>query len=214
MPRSIIDDFLLSSNFHLIDVDFSMSIPPFVLMPSMGFSSISSPEITVESEEIVEGTDNFVHHTMGKSSMSPIILQRGVNAFNSDFWRWIMACVRGDPPEPPSLTSLVPGQVPPIPGKRRDLLLLHLTDISFEGIQMALGNISGMSVSSVVKAVKGGSLLAAGAAVEAANFALGLTTGGLVDLGIWAIPGKAYLLYDCIPLEILPHRIEELSVLG
>ena len=95
MPRPRVDDKLLAHQFHLLDVDFSISVPPWVFTPSAGFQSISAPEMTINVHEINEGTALFMRHVLGKMRSSGMVLQRGVSPFNSDFWRWTVSCLEG-----------------------------------------------------------------------------------------------------------------------
>ena len=224
MTRALFNDKLMSFQYHLLDVDFSMSVPPWVLLPSAGFSSISAPEIAIETETIEEGVDPFIHHTLKKASTNTLTLQKGVSAFNSDFWRWTMACLRGDNGWSP---GLIPTGPPKIPGKRRTMLLMHYTGISPEGLGAALSEASGP-----VEKIRAGLLGAAGGGAAAAAQTIKVLTGGLIDLGITSVPGKVYMLIDCLPtrykpasdfdaassevsleeLDIVFHRMEEMSL--
>ena len=239
MARNIINDKLMSHQFHLLDVDFSMSVPPFVLTPAAGFSAITAPEIQIATEEITEGTDPFVHHILGKATANTITLQRGVSAFNSDFWRWMSACLLGNKPDNGTvlgfLKDVVTLQGPKIPGKRRDMLLLHFTDMSPGGFFEAISSADGAG-----DILRAGVL--AGVQGAAAGAFLGLQTlsdltsglGGFLDLGVVNVPGKAYMLFGCLPTRYKPasdfdanaseisleeldlnfHRFEEFSISG
>ena len=203
MPRALFNDRLLAHQFHLLDVDFSLSVPPWVLFPSAGFSSITVPEMTISTREIPEGTDPFVHHTLGKASMSSITLSKGVSTFNSDFWRWTMGCLMGNPTSNNNLVQFLADaatfQAPPIPGKRRNLILMHLTGMSVPGLTRAV-----LDADSVGEQAKASLLLGAGAAVETAQGFVSGATGGIIDLGISSIPGKVFMLFDCLPVRYKP----------
>jgi len=232
MPRGIFNDRLSAHQFHLLDVDFSLAVPPWVLLPSAGFSSISAPEVTIETHEIKEGTDPFVHHTLGKASMNSITLSKGVSVFNSDFWRWTMGCLKGNPTSQDNLFQFL-GQVatlqaPPIPGKRRNLILMHLTGISPGGLAQSVVSADG------VDAVKAGLFFGTAGLVTGLAQGIEAVTGGIVDFGITSVPGKVFMLFDCLPvrykpgsdfdanaseisleeIEIQCHRMEEFALLA
>lgn len=232
MPRGIFNDRLLSHQFHLLDVDFSLAVPPWVLLPSAGFSSITMPEVSISTHDINEGTDPFVHHSLGKASMNSIVLSKGVSVFNSDFWRWTMGCLKGNPTSKDNLIQFLGNvatlQAPPIPGKRRNLVLMHLTGMSVEGLAKSVGSADGLD------AAKASLLL--GTAGLATGFVQGIEakTGGMVDFGISSIPGKVFMLFDCLPIRYKPgsdfdanaseisieeieiqcHRLEEFALLA
>lgn len=234
MSRGMLSDPLRVHEFHLLDVDWSFSAIPFVLFPTAGFSTITMPEMTIETETIREGTGDFVHNVLTKASTNTITLTKGVTPFNSDFWRWIVACLRGNTANDKTLLTFMSGlaQVatfqgfPPIPGKRRNMILLHATGISLEGLVESMKT-------SASDALKGAALLPA-AGVDALATGLKGMTGGLVDVGITSIPGKVYVLFDCLPtrykpgsdfdanetavsieeLDITYHHFEEFSIGG
>jgi len=230
MARSILNDKLMSHQFHLLDVDFSMSLPPWVLLPSIGFSSITSPEITIDTDEVKEGTDPFVHHILGKASTNTLTLQRGVSAFNSDFWRWISACLMGNGPYKGNVKSFIADtfslDAPKVPAKRRDLILLHLTGINPASLFE--------SAKSEQDYILAGLLAGADSGLSAANKGLGALTNGVLSLGVNSIAGKAYMLFGCQPTRYKPasdfdasssevsleeldlsyHRFEEFAISG
>lgn len=232
MPRGLFNDLLQSHQFHLLDVDFSLAVPPWVLLPSVGFSNISAPEMTIGTHEINEGTDPFVHHVLGKATTSSITLSKGVGVFNADFWRWFMGCLKGNPPTQDNILQFLAKtatlQAPPIPGKRRNMALMHLTGMSPAGLAKAVANADSLDQ------VKGGLLLGSAGTATAILNAIETGTGGIIDFGISSIPGKVFMLFDCLPirykpasdfdastgqisieeLEIQPHRWEEFSLLA
>ena len=202
----MLSDELRVHEFHLLDVDWSFSTPPFVLFPSASFSAITAPEMTIETETIVEGTSDFVHNVLKKASVSGMTLQKGVTPFNSDFWRWTTACLKGTPTDPSyglatlladvALLAALQGS-PPVPGKRRNLLLLHATGISPAGLLESMSSGSGLDL------VKGLALLPA-TGVTAVAGGLSALTNGMIDVGITSIPGKVFMLFDCLPTRYKP----------
>lgn len=195
MPRLPVDDYLLSHHFHILDVDYSLALPPWVLIPSAGFSSITSPELTVNARDINEGTALFPHPVLGKGTVNTIVLQRGVSPFNSDFWRWIVSCLQGKVQKKPGaeLLSTLPivGKMYPS-AKRRNMMILHMTS---------------MSPSGVAQALKAGGYASAKAVAFSPftafvrNDAPGGAFGDLLDYGISHVPGKMYLLQGCLPIR-------------
>lgn len=126
MARTRFNDFLQNYSFHLIDISPSLSIPPFVFMnPLAGFSQITTPEVSVETEEIDEGNHYFKRHLISGGSTSSITLQRGASLMDADFWRWISATIRGDK------STLLP---PVLGGQRRNLLLIQYTGYDVTGL--------------------------------------------------------------------------------
>lgn len=227
MARGRVGDRLGTHEFHLIDVDFSLTVPPWVLLPIAGFSSITMPEVSIESKEVTEGTDPFVHHVLGKATTNTITLQKGVSSFNADFWRWTMACLYGNlPTTPGNILDSITGILPP-PGKRRNMLLMHLTSLTATGL---LGEVKSGDTAEKIKAAA----LLPNAAVSGISQGLAESTGGLVDLGFTSVPGKVYMLFDCLPVSYKPgsdfdansneisieeltiqmHRFEEFSLMA
>lgn len=125
MARLRIKDKLQNYQFHLLDISYSLSVPPFVLNPLASFSAITTPEMTLETEEVAEGNSYFKRHVISGGSVSSITLQRGASFFDSEFWNWISACIRGQV-----------GQISwpvAMSGKRRNLLLIQFTGYSARG---------------------------------------------------------------------------------
>ena len=120
MARRTIQDYLQVFPFWLLDVSpiEAGSIP--VLNPLSGFSSVTAPEITIQTKEVREGNWPFPTKIPQTADVSNITLQKGVTFFNSDFWRWTVATLTGNT-EWEGLASFRVG------GKsfRRDLLLVN-----------------------------------------------------------------------------------------
>jgi phage tail-like protein len=208
MPRSILSDELKVHEFHLYDVDWSLSAPPFVFWPLAGFSSITMPEMTIETEEITEGTSNFVHHVLKKASMNALTLTKGVSIFNSDFWRWTVACLLGNNTKQ-GFAEFAAGLAkaaafqgsPPVPGKRRNLMLVHSSGISAEGLMLAVAR---GNAADKLKAVALAPALAVSAALGKAEEGISKASGGMIELGISSVPGKMYMLFNCLPTRYKP----------
>ncbi|NIN63244.1 MAG: hypothetical protein GTO63_00715, partial [Anaerolineae bacterium] len=76
-------------------ISYKLTIPPFVFNPVAGFSSISAPEITLETEHYDEGNFYFKRHLISGGEVSPITLMRGATFYDSEFWLWISAAIQG-----------------------------------------------------------------------------------------------------------------------
>jgi phage tail-like protein len=204
MARGPLGDYLMSYRFHLLDVDWTLGVPPFVLMPMAGFSAITMPEMTIETEEIIEGTYNFKHQVLTKANVGSITLSRGATMFNADFWRWITACLKGSVYSGNLVSYMADlakaaawaGNLP-VSGKRRNLALIQL---------------SGLSASGLIAATKQGDFIdraKATAAMPAAGISAGLDaleslTQGYVDFGISSIPARVWMLFDALPTRYKP----------
>jgi len=67
-----------------------------VLTPSFGFSAITAPELTLETEEIQEGNWYYPRKVVKGATVGTITLSRGATFFDSDFYRWINATMTGN----------------------------------------------------------------------------------------------------------------------
>lgn len=97
MPRKRVDDFLQDYPFYLADVSVSARPPFFVLgsVLSLGFNTCSSPEITLETEEIAQYHSSYKVPYYTKAAVSPITLTRGTSAFDSTMYRWAKRSMSG-----------------------------------------------------------------------------------------------------------------------
>lgn len=199
MARGWVTDYLQSHTFWLCDIaplDL-LSLPIF--NPLMGFKSISGPEINFDTEEIREANWPFTKKVIKGGSCSAITLTRGSTWYDSDFWRWTMAALRGDPEE-------FNGGIVPLlrvggPTPRRTMMLVHFFNRSVDwpfndrgGNQIRAG-LTGAGLS-----LGGQGGLGAVSALQT-----GLLGEAAAGLGLGAfdftprIPAKVYLLYGCLP---------------
>jgi len=210
MARSNLLDPLRDNNFWLYDVapiDFAPALPLFT--PLSGFSAVSSPEITIETQQINEGNWPFTKTVVKGGSVGSITLSRGVTWFNSDFWKWTVAALAGTT----GLSGLQLGGIT----YRRTLLLVHFfrntpAQNAAQQVAMAAGLATGLSTvtgfsvgagaglgtgvgAATTSAAQLGSL---GAATIAANFAPNAPTSQATSI---KIPARAFLLKNCIPLR-------------
>lgn len=93
MVRSRTADYLMTHQFQLVDV--SLSVPP-ILLPIFGFSSITAPELNLEHQEIKEGNFEYPRKVFKQASVNNIVLARGAQIQDSDFWVWADNYVRGN----------------------------------------------------------------------------------------------------------------------
>lgn len=226
MARSPFFDPLRDSNFWLYDVapiDTLAALPIFT--PLVGFSAVSSPEITIETQQINEGNWPYTKSVVKSASVGSMTLSRGVTLVQSDFWRWSQAAIQGS-------TGTNIGPVP-IGGitYRRTLLLVHffrnlpLPVSGFPANQRPLlaakdalgqaglavaGNAFVSTTAGIVAGtdvgVAGGVAVGAASAVQlGALQAMGAFFGGpssgplgIANIGI-KVPARAFMLKNCIP---------------
>ena len=172
-----------------------------MLTPLFGFSAITAPEITAQTQDITEGNWFFKRKVIRGGDASNITLQRGIAFYDSDFWRWMMASLSGNLsnfgfPLPGGLNVSVGGITP-----RRTLMLVHF----LPRLPGALPAGSDIVIQAGLEAA--GTALAGGSALDAAVG--GVRTAAFATLGHFAgpfefairLPAKAWLLKGCIPVR-------------
>lgn len=236
MARALISDYLQVYPFWLMDVApiEGASLPIF--NPLIGFSTITAPGMTFETFDITEGNALYRKKVIKKADVDPMTLTRGVTFFDSDFYKWSLAGLSGDPSRFQgsvasafnNYKSLSIGGVTP----RRNLLLIHF-----------FGRYPGLLPAAAVTAANAGAAAAAGdiPSLSAGNISAASSVAAASALGNIGygptefaprIPAKAWMLYDCIPtrfksgsdfdaksgeisvaeLEIQPEKIDEISL--
>lgn len=192
MARSRLQDPLQNFAFWLLDVGPTQPLALPIFTPSLGFQSITAPELELDVEEIKEGNWPLKRKIITGGSTNTITLTRAVTLGDSDFYRWVMVALHGD-------KSLFGGEGPlgivsvGGPTYRRELMLIQfLARTTSKG--------------------EGGAFAAATAALGAA--AAGAGGGVLATIGSLAVaqalgigpfetfsrmPAKAWLLHGCIP---------------
>jgi len=202
MPRSWSADHLQAYPFWLVDVAplGAMSLPIF--NPFMGFSAITAPEINMTVETITEANWIFDKKVITGASVGPMTLSRGTTWYDSDFWHWVMATLKGDPSEftAGAIPLLRTGGVTP----RRTMMLIHFFNrmvanpFDVNADLKATAYVSGLV--GVGAAVGGGAF--AGVSAAGATGLAGLSMKGLgfpaVEFAA-RIPAKIYILYGCVP---------------
>jgi len=85
--------------FWVLDASGFKGNPLFsVFDPVMGFSTCSTPEITIETKEIQRGNWEFKTPVVKSASVSSVTLGRGAKFYDSDFYNWISGAIRGIQP--------------------------------------------------------------------------------------------------------------------
>jgi len=213
MARTNLTDFLQVYPFWLTDV---APIEPFALpifSPLSGFSTITSPEVTIETRPVEQANWYFPVPVVKSASNNTLSLTRGAKWFDSDFYHWITTALTGDSggqnvggsnPASPSMGQAFQrgGPTP-----RRDLLLIQFLAHSpiprnvSPAVAAAANAALVLAVQGASSAIAGGGAALGGAAVGAASSAL--TAGGNVGFGMTEfaprLPAKAWMLYGCLP---------------
>lgn len=210
--RNSLFDPLRVSRFWLYDVAPIDNISLPIFTPLSGFTSVSSPEVTVETQTITEGNWPFPKKVVKSADVSNITLSRGVTFYDSDFWRWINAAIHGN------TGSISPNQIG-IGGVtyRRSLMLIHF----FRNVPAALGtdqygNVDTTSTATVASvaalATVGGAAISVGAGLLSDSVTTGVISGAqLASMEVWGglqphsmgikVPARAFLLKNCIPIR-------------
>lgn len=226
MARSLFSDYLQTHTFWLFDVAPIEGFALPIFNPLAGFASITAPGMTFETYDVTEGNWFFRKKVIKKADIDPITLTRGVTFWDSDFWRWSVAAITGDPSNfQTRIPKLSIGGVTP----RRDLLLIQFFPRYPGAIASGIAT-GGIMAGGVASA---GTFGAIGAATATVGAALNATIGGIGPYEFAPrIPAKAWMLRDCIPtrfkaagdfdaksaevsmaeIEIQPEMFEELSL--
>lgn len=92
-------DMMQSYPFWVFDASgFAGNILFSVFDPVLGFASAGAPEITVETQEIQPGNWEFKRRAVKTASVGSVTLRRGARFYDSDFYNWITAAIRGNQP--------------------------------------------------------------------------------------------------------------------
>lgn len=202
MARSTLSDVMQQHAFWLFDVAPIDPLALPIFSPLIGFSAITSPELTIQQYEVNEANWYYTRKVTHRASASSMTLSRASRWTDSDFWRWTMAALTGD-----TGGSLIGGAVGAVPKAlsgpldkfriggvtpRRNLLLVHfLAHSTTPADQTAAAAALGALASAA-----GGN--AAGASVAAIGTVSNLSGTGPYEFAP-RLPGKAWLLYGCLP---------------
>jgi phage tail-like protein len=209
MARNPISDYLQVYSFWLMDLGPIDTVALPILTPLFGFSSITAPEMVMETQDIPEGNWYFDRKVLKRGSISNVTLSQGVTFFNSDFYRWMIAGVTGDTAAVNS-SSFIPFLQIGGPTYRRNLLLIQYFAHTTFGAQ---GGISAVVAQSTLTA----GIAASAAGLEGASTAglvvSGAIAGGAAALGALnvgpfefaaRVPARAWILKGCIPVRYRP----------
>lgn len=96
MARSrALEDMMQSYPFWVFDASvFGTTFPVFD--PALGFSGVSAPEISIEEQAIQPGNWEYKRRVVKTADVGVITMRRGARFYDSDFYKWITAAVRGD----------------------------------------------------------------------------------------------------------------------
>lgn len=200
MARSNLSDYLQVYPFWLMDVAPIEPLALPIFSPLSGFSTITAPEIQVETFPVNEGNWFFGKQVVKRGNASNITLTRASQWYDADFYRWILVALTGETGGSELLkfapaTGHVGGVSP-----RRDLLLIHFQSRSPIGNPALAAAAAAAGTLSLVGTSAGGST--GGAVQAAATAGVALATGS-VGLGPFEfaprLPAKAWLLKGCIP---------------
>jgi hypothetical protein len=210
VARFSLADHLQNFPFQLIDVAPTSPTALPVFLPGSSFSSVTSPELSLEMHEIPEGNALFPKNVVKRATLSPITLMRGATAYDSDFYRWIMVALAGRP----RLFSLGNRIQIGGPTARRTLLLIHFfrhsplprfaTGLAAGAALTAVGSAANGGIdapgSSTVGTTVFGGVAAgiAGAGIGATAAAIDAATGAPYSQAI-RLPARAWLLQGCLP---------------
>lgn len=200
MARSNLSDYLQAYPFWLMDVAPIEPLALPIFFPLLGFSTITAPEITLETFPVVEGNWFFDKEVIKRAKVSNITLTRASQWYDADFYRWMLVALTGETggrallPFAPA-TGQVGGVTP-----RRDLLLIHFMSRSPISNPAAAAAAAAAGTLALVGTNAGGATGAAAAAAVTAGAAI---VAGTVGFGPFEfaprLPAKAWLLKGCIP---------------
>lgn len=220
MARTNLVDYLQAYPFWLMDVAPIEPLALPIFTPLLGFSAITSPEMTTDVFEVNEANWYFSKKVLKKAAASNMTLTRASSWMDGDFYAWMMAGLtgytggQGGPDQIPSGAGFAAAQqVAPLssslqiggPTPRRDLLLIHFlsrSPIPAPGHEIAAA--AGLLAVQGIAAANGGLSVAGGLAAAG-----GLALAGAAAAGFGAsfgpvefaprLPAKAWMLYGCVP---------------
>lgn len=169
-----------------------------MLTPLFGFSSMTAPEIVAETKEITEGNWYFKKKVIKGAEVTPMLMERGVTWYDSDFWRWMLAALSGDLSNSKLGIGPVSLKIGGLTPRRTMLLVQFMTRLPIK-----LPDGSDILIQTALKAA--GTALAGGSGLDvlagAAQAALLSTVGHFLGPFEFTarLPAKAWLLHGCIP---------------
>jgi hypothetical protein len=170
MARTGYLDLMNTHHFWAFDAG-SLTMPVF--NPLFGFSGITTPEITAETEDIKDGTFMFPRSVIKGGIATDITFARGAAPWDSDFYDWINNAIYGGD------QNRIGSVVSDSSFIRRDIVIVHFTRIDpLYTISRSVG----------------------GTGTSFANPDNLADLGGLGPVEVLSkIPGRAWLLHSCLP---------------
>jgi len=89
MARAASTDFYLNFRFHVLDPAGGN------LDPVAGFTSVSTPDITVDVADYREGIYRWTRKFPGVQSVGEVQLSKGTARRESDFFNWVLKVING-----------------------------------------------------------------------------------------------------------------------
>lgn len=202
--------------------------------PLFGFSSISAPSISLETEEVKDGTFQFPRHLAKGASVGSVSFERAASPFDSDFYDWITHAIYGSKVSSSggSLSHAITnalGAKSGLESWRRKIVIIQFTGINVAP-DLSPDSITGRAaVAAGVAALAGLGALVGGGVGLAANIGIGAL--GPFSLSP-KLPARGWVLHGCVPinyraasdfdarsgnislmsLEVQPEYIEEWSL--
>lgn len=207
MARSALSDVLSVHAFWLMDVAPVEALALPIFSPLMGFSSITAPEMSLETHDVVEGNWLFHKKVIKRADVSEVTLMRGSTWYDADFYRWTLAALTGDTGGGGGievLTGKPSGQIGGVT-PRRDLLLIQfmvrqpISNPALAAAAATAGTLGlvGSAATQANVAVSGAAQVGVTAGLTAGAGALGVAFGPFEFAP--RLPAKAWMLHGCLP---------------
>lgn len=240
MARKRLTDYLQDHYFWAFDATRNNGFPVF--NPLFGFSRISAPEIALEVEQFKDGTYLYNRSVVKGGQVSPVVFERAASMFDSDFYEWIALALYGNAD---FQTGGTLGKIPNAlvsggrTSPRRNILVVQFTRVNAGKLSNARADlaVAGVFISIIAGTVIGAAATGQASVGLAAGAGAGAIAGGsAIGYGPFEfasrIPGRAWLLNNCLPvryraasdfdassgqislqeLEVQPEYIEEFSL--
>jgi phage tail-like protein len=91
MARAVADDFIHSMRFQVSVAGDGTQLGA----AEAGFTTVTTPEATVEAAEYKEGTFVYTRKYPGNPTVTEISMSRGVTRSDSSFWKWLRTVIEG-----------------------------------------------------------------------------------------------------------------------
>lgn len=193
MARSVVNDFLQSHPFWLMDIPQAELLSGALLSPIMGFATCSAPEMSVELMTVTEGNWPFPRKVVKKANVNTLSMSRGSRFYDSDFWRWMIYSVTGE--SPGWYGALFGGNTP-----RRDLLLIqYFPHVKNDPAGGLLGTMLTGGAALLTEGGGAGALMAAGKGAAAGLPAvISKFCPGPFEFAL-RIPAKSWIIHGAVP---------------